>query len=82
MRKITEDMAVVDTLSTDLATLLVGPEEEEMVVKAGALPEGTREGDWLNMLEDGEFELLKKLTEDRKKTVRSKLDILREKRGK
>jgi hypothetical protein len=77
VRKITEDMAVVDTISADLATLLVGPEEKEMIVDAGALPEGAREGDWLKILEDGEFELMKRFTEDRRKTVRSKLDILR-----
>ncbi len=77
MNKITEDMAVVDTISTDLATLLVGSEEEEMVVEVGKLPEGTREGDWLKILENGEYEIVQRFTEDRKKTVRSKLDRLR-----
>ncbi len=82
MNKISEYMAVVDTISSDLATLLVGPGEEEMVVEVGALPDGTREGDWLRILEDGEFEIMQKFTEDRKQTVRSKLDMLRGKRGK
>lgn len=77
MSKITEDMAVVDTISTDMATLLIGPGEAEMVVESGALPEGAQEGDWLKILEYGEFELLKRFTEDRRKTVRSKLDKLR-----
>jgi hypothetical protein len=80
VNKITEDMAVVDTISTDLATLLVGPEEKEMIVEVGALPEGIREGDWLIILEDGMFELMPRFTDERKQTVWSKLDKLRNNR--
>jgi hypothetical protein len=78
VNKITEDMTVVDTISTDLATLLVGPEEKEMVVEAWNLPEGTREGDWLKVLENGGFEVMPRFTEERKRAVRSKLDMLRQ----
>lgn len=79
MNKISEDMAVVDTISSDLVTLLVGSGEDVMVVEAGELPEGIREGDWMKILEDGEFEIMQWLTVDRRMTVRSKMDKLRRK---
>ncbi|MFW5887557.1 MAG: DUF3006 domain-containing protein, partial [Bacteriovoracia bacterium] len=77
MNKISEDMAVVDTISSDLAILLVGPEEEEKIVEVVDLPEGTWEGDWLKISEDDEFELAPKVNEERKKIVQSKLKKLR-----
>lgn len=77
MNKISEDMVVVDTISTDLATLLIGPGEVEMIVEAGELPEGIQEGDWLKISKDGEFEIMSEFTKDRKKIVRSKLNMLR-----
>jgi hypothetical protein len=39
--------AVVDRFEGDKAVVLVGEEEEELVVDRGKLPSGTREGDWL-----------------------------------
>jgi len=39
--------AVVDRFEGDKAVILVGEEEEQLVVDRGKLPPGTREGDWL-----------------------------------
>jgi len=47
------DYIVIDTISTDLATLLIGDEEKEWVVEAGLLPEGSREGDRLKLDDEG-----------------------------
>ncbi len=69
-------MAVIDKISSEIAILLVGQDETERVVYSGSLPDGVREGDWVRITKDG-FELMPELTEERKKTVRSKLDMLR-----
>jgi len=39
--------AVVDRFEGDKAVILVGEEEEQLVVDRGKLPAGTKEGDWL-----------------------------------
>ena len=39
--------AVVDRFEGDKAVILVGDEEDQLVVDRGQLPPGTREGDWL-----------------------------------
>jgi len=39
--------AVVDRFEGDKAVILVGEEEEQLVVDRGKLPPGTKEGDWL-----------------------------------
>ena len=39
--------AVVDRFEGDKAVILVGEEEELLVVDRGKLPHGTKEGDWL-----------------------------------
>jgi hypothetical protein len=39
--------AVVDRFEEDKAVILVGEEQEELVVDREKLPPGTREGDWL-----------------------------------
>jgi hypothetical protein len=39
--------AVVDRIVDGQAVLLVGEEETELVVPAGALPDGVGEGDWV-----------------------------------
>jgi hypothetical protein len=41
--------AVVDRFEGDKAVILVGEEEEELVVDRGKLPPGAREGDWLKV---------------------------------
>jgi len=47
------EYVVVDTISTDLATLFIGEEEKEWVVEVNLLPEGSREGDWLKLDDEG-----------------------------
>jgi hypothetical protein len=42
-------IAVVDRIVDGQAVLLVGEAEDELVVPAGALPEGTGEGDWVHV---------------------------------
>ncbi len=74
------EYVVVDTISTDLATLLIGEEEKEWVVEAGLLPEGTREGDWLKLDDEGNLIPAPEKTGQRKKIVRDKLDWLRQNR--
>lgn len=39
--------AVVDRFEGDKAVILVGDEEEQLVVDRGKLPPKTKEGDWL-----------------------------------
>ena len=48
----------------------------DKIVEAGALPEGTREGDWMRILENRMFESIQRFTDSRRKTDRSKLDRL------
>ena len=39
--------AVIDRFEGDKAVILVGEEEEQLVVDRGKLPPGAKEGDWL-----------------------------------
>jgi acyl-coenzyme A synthetase/AMP-(fatty) acid ligase len=78
VNKVTENMAVIDKNSGEIAILLVGEGETAKVVYSGNLPDGAVEGDWVRITEDGEFEIMQRFTGDRKKTVRSKLDMLRQ----
>jgi hypothetical protein len=41
--------AVIDRFEDDLAVLLVGEEEEQLVVPRTSLPNGAKEGDWLQV---------------------------------
>ena len=41
--------AVVDRFEEDKAVILVGEEEEQLVVERRQLPPGTREGHWLRV---------------------------------
>ena len=69
--------AVLDRISGQLATLLVGNEEQEMVVDLDALPKGSKEGDWFRVDDKGGFIPAPGLTRDRKESIRRKLDMLR-----
>jgi hypothetical protein len=71
--------AVVDRISDGIAVLLFGKEEYQVTLPVVLLPEGTREGDWL----DVEFRINDKLTEERYRKNRELLDKIRRKnRGK
>jgi hypothetical protein len=72
------EYAVIDTISTDLATLLIGDDEKERIVEVRLLPEGSREGDWLKFDDEGNLISAPDKTEERKKDIRRKLDWLRE----
>jgi hypothetical protein len=41
--------AVVDRFEEELAVILVGEEEEKLVVPRSSLPSGTKEGHWLKV---------------------------------
>ncbi len=74
------EYVVVDTISTDLATLLIGEQEKEWVVEVDLLPEGSREGDWLKLDDEGNLIPAPEKNGQRKKNIRDKLDWLRQNR--
>ena len=68
--------ATVDRIENDIAVLLIRPDEKhDITIPIEYLPEGTKEGDILNL----EFEIDKKETEDTKKRVGNLLDKLKNK---
>ena len=67
--------AVVDRISDGIAVLLFGKEEYQVTLPVEFLPEGTREGHWL----DVEFRINEKLTEERYRKNRELLDKIRRK---
>ena len=67
--------AVVDRISDGIAVLLFGKEEYQVTLPVEFLPEGTREGHWL----DVEFRINEKLTEERYSKNRELLDKIRRK---
>jgi len=68
---------IIDMISTDMATLLIGEAEKEWVVMADKLPEGSKEGDWLILDDEGNLLPASKKTTERRQEIRSKLDQLR-----
>jgi hypothetical protein len=73
--------AVVDRLEGDKAVVLVGEEEEQLVVDRKKLPAGTKEGDWLRAdVEDDVLlgaELDPEKTASAQQRINGKLDALR-----
>ena len=69
--------AVVDKISDGVATLLVGKEETEMIIGLEKLSADLREGDWLEMDENGNFIASPDITRERRQIIRGKLDKLR-----
>ena len=67
--------AVVDRISDGIAVLLFGKEENQVNLPVEFLPEGTREGDWL----DVEFRINEKMTEERYRKNRDLLDRIKRK---
>ena len=71
--------AVVDRISDGIAVLLFGEKEYQVNLPVEFLPEGTREGHWL----DVEFRINDKLTEEGYSKNRELLEKIRRKnRGK
>ncbi len=72
------DAAVVDRIEDGAqAVLLVGPEEVELVLDVSALPEGTREGDWLRI----HLVIDAQLTEVRRAALAERMEGIRRSRG-
>ncbi len=67
--------AVVDRISDGIAVLLFGKNEYQVKLPVEFLPEGTREGHWL----DVEFRINNKLTEERYRKNRDLLDRIKRK---
>jgi len=66
--------AVIDRVSEEMATLLFGPEEIEVVIPTILLPQDAKEGSWLNVC----FEVDEAETKTRLATNQELLDkILR-----
>ena len=72
-----DKFAVIYSITESVATLLVGEKENQMVVDLDALPEGAKEGDWFEVNDEGKFLPAPEMTKNRKRLVRSKLDMLR-----
>jgi hypothetical protein len=68
-------IAVVDRISEGIAVLLLGNEEYQVNLPVEFLPEGTREGQWL----DVEFKLNEQLTDERFRKNRELLEKIRRK---
>jgi hypothetical protein len=43
------EKAVIDRWEAEQAVLLVGEEEQQLIVERSALPPGSKEGDWLRV---------------------------------
>ena len=69
--------AVIDSISDGVGTLLVGEDERKIIVGLDLLPGGAKEGDWLEITDKGNFLAAPEVTEKRKKVMKSKLDMLR-----
>jgi hypothetical protein len=73
--------AVVDRFEADKAVILVGEEEEVLVVDRGKLPPGVKEGDWLTVDIQDDVLLASQLdpeeTANAKARIQDKLAVLR-----
>jgi hypothetical protein len=71
------ERAVVDRVEGELAVLLVGEHERELVIPLGDLPEGSGPGMWLRVtLEDGRLtqaEMDSETTRVRQRRIQEKL---------
>ena len=79
------DRAVVDRVADGQAALLVGAEETECVVPAGALPKGAKAGDWVIVEKAPEgaptvIGVDAELTASRRRAARSRMARLRQQR--
>ena len=65
--------AVVDRFEGDKAVILVGEEEEQLVVDRGKLPAGTKEGDWLKADVEDDVLLAAELDPDGTASARARI---------
>lgn len=73
--------AVVDSISGDKASILISEEEVERVIPIDVLPEGCKEGDWLQIKMDGDeivnITLDRETTGNRRASIEKKMEELR-----
>ncbi len=69
--------AVIDKISGDFVTFLVGEDERVLVVDINSLVNGGREGDWFLLYENGDFVADPEVTQKRRKDARGRLEMLR-----
>lgn len=76
-----EQKAVVDRFEEDKAVLLVGDQEDQLVVERAQLPPGTREGHWLRVEVQGDVLIRAEIDEAEtgrtKARIAAKLERLR-----
>ena len=74
------EKAAIDCIDEGVAVLLVGPEERELSVPVGQLPQGVQAGDWLKVtIVNGQLkqaELNREETKKRRERIKAKLDTL------
>lgn len=68
--------AVIDRIAEGKAVLLIGSEESPVYVPVDVLPEGAKEGTWL----DVDFRINEKLTAEQYRKNRELLDKIKRKR--
>lgn len=79
--------AVIDRIEDSKhAVLIVGDEEEQKVIPAEELPDGAQEGTWLQVDFDGgtvaSISIDEEETEKRQRRISSKMEKLKERKGK
>lgn len=67
--------AVVDRFENDLAVILMGDEEQQIIVQKDMLPEGVKEGSWLKI----NFELDSEGEDNQRIKIQNLLDKLKKK---
>lgn len=74
-------VAVVDSISGDKASILISEKEVEKIISVDLLPEGSSEGDWLQIELDGNeivnITLDRETTGNRKESIANKMEELR-----
>ena len=67
--------AVLDRFENDLAIILIGDEEQQIIVQKDMLPEGIKEGSWLKV----NFEIDPESEDDQRTKIQNLLDKLKNK---
>lgn len=79
------EKAVVDRIIGDKAVLLIGEKEEERVVPLSALPQGAKEGSWLQLKTQDylfeSFELDRETTDRQADQINNRLERIRKRMG-
>ncbi|GAK14422.1 DUF3006 domain-containing protein [Geomicrobium sp. JCM 19039] len=78
--------AVIDRIEDSIhAVLLVGEDEKERIVSVEALPDGVKEGEWLQLTIDDDqvthIQQDREETERRESRIKNKMQQLQQKKG-